>query len=46
MVVVGEELGDWRLARILHGEWVEIDPGNPNASAIAVRIANRLARGG
>lgn len=44
MVVVGEELGDWRLARKLHDEWVEIDPGNPNASAIAVRIANRLAR--
>ena len=28
-----------RLARTLHHEWVEIDPGNPKASAIAVRIA-------
>lgn len=44
MRVVGEDLGDWRLARTLHSEWVEIDPGNPYASAIAVRIASRLRR--
>jgi hypothetical protein len=41
MMVVGDELQEWRLAGKLHREWVEIDPGSPEASAIAVRIASR-----
>ena len=35
MLVVGDELQEWRLAGELHREWVEIDPGSPEASAIA-----------
>lgn len=41
VIVAVKELEDWNLAATFHQEWTELDPGNPDASALAVQIANR-----
>lgn len=42
--LVGVERGDWRLAKDLLQEWIELDPADPQASSWAPTVANRLAR--
>lgn len=41
---VGNQLGNWDLAAQLHGEWVDVVPGDTRASVWGPRIANRLSQ--
>lgn len=44
MEVVGNELGDWKIAAELHAEWVRLRPADPRLPRWAPRVASRLPR--
>lgn len=40
--IVGNELGEWEFAKVLLDEWLDLAPGDPNASAWMPRVVNQL----